>query len=68
VRAENLVPAGSAGVALWDDDAEWRSIEGALDGAAERFGRGAVTRAALLRPDRSIGALSHHPAVPRDRH
>jgi DNA polymerase-4 len=68
VRAENLVPAGAAGVALWDDDAEWRSIEGALDGAAERFGRGAVTRAALLRSERSIGAVSHHPPVPHDRH
>lgn len=60
VRAESLHPA--AGVAtLWDDDAEWRRIEEALDGAAERFGRGAVTRAALLGGVRSGGSLPSHP-------
>ncbi|MFV0318923.1 MAG: DNA polymerase IV [Microbacterium sp.] len=65
VRAENLVPAGAGGAALWDDDAEWRSVDGALDDAAQRFGRGVITRAALLRPERSIRAVSHHPPLPR---
>ncbi|MDQ1128764.1 DNA polymerase IV [Microbacterium sp. SORGH_AS_0888] len=60
VRAESLRPA--AGVAtLWDDDAEWRRIEEALDGATQRFGRGAVTRAALLGGVRSGGSLPSHP-------
>ncbi len=49
VRAERLAP-DSGPALLWDDDAEWRSVEGALDDAAARFGAGAVTRAALLRP------------------
>ena len=65
VRAENLVPAGTAGPALWDDDEEWRRIEGALDGAAARFGSGAITRASLLKPGRAIGALPSNPVVPR---
>ena len=64
VRAENLVPAGTAGPALWDDDEEWRRIEGALDGAAARFGSGAITRASLLKPRRAIGALPSNPVVP----
>lgn len=67
VRAENLVPAGGVGAVLWDDDEEWRRIEGALDGAAARFGTGAVTRAAFLKPGRMIGALPSNPAVPRRR-
>lgn len=48
VRAERLVPAGTSALALWDDDGEWKKAEGALDRAAQRFGRGAVTRAAFL--------------------
>ncbi|MFT4307353.1 MAG: DNA polymerase IV [Microbacterium sp.] len=48
VRAESLRAARGA-QALWDDDAEWRRVEETLDDAARRFGRGAVTRAALLR-------------------
>lgn len=50
VRAENLRPAGGGGAALWDDDEDWRRVDGALDDARERFGAGTVTRAALLRP------------------
>ncbi|MFT4229916.1 MAG: DNA polymerase IV [Microbacterium sp.] len=65
VRAENLVPAGGGGVALWDDDADWRRIEGALDDATARFGRGAVTRAAFIKGDRDIGALPSNPAPSR---
>jgi DNA polymerase-4 len=60
VRGEKLrAAAGSLG--LWDDDEEWRAVEDALDGAAARFGRGAVTRAALLGPRRDGGSLPSHP-------
>ena len=51
VRAERLAPAGSAALALWDDDGEWKQVEGALDVLSERFGSGSITRAAFLRPD-----------------
>jgi len=50
---------------LWDDDQEWRRIEGALDGAAERFGSGAVTRATLLGSRRDVGAMPSNPRPPR---
>ncbi|MER7796069.1 DNA polymerase IV [Microbacterium sp. NPDC096154] len=65
VRAERLRPAGSGGVALWDDDADWKRVEGTLDDALARFGRGAVTRAAFLGRDRS-GHLPSHPRPPAD--
>lgn len=65
VRAEKLRPAGGGGMPLWDDDREWRRIEGALDGAAERFGSGAVTRATLLGSRRDVGALPSNPRTPR---
>lgn len=45
VRAERLRPAGAAGMALWDDDADRRRLEDALDDARARFGVGTVTRA-----------------------
>ncbi|MCR2763717.1 DNA polymerase IV [Microbacterium sp. zg.B48] len=61
VRAEKLLPSGGAALTLWDDDAEWRRIEGALDDAAARFGRGAVTRATLLGGPRGGGTLPSHP-------
>jgi DNA polymerase-4 len=64
VRAEKLRPAGGAALALWDDDAEWRSLEEALDGATARFGRGAVTRATLLGNSRGGGTLPSHPRPP----
>jgi len=67
VRAERLLPAGGRGLALWDDDEEWRQIEGALDDAAARFGAGAVTRAALLGPKRDVGGVTHHPPPRPDR-
>jgi DNA polymerase IV len=60
VRGERLRPSAVAAT-LWDDDAEWRRIEDALDGATARFGRGAVTRAALLGPRRDGGALPTNP-------
>ena len=68
VRAENLIPAGTAALALWDPDEEWRKVEDALDGAAARFGGGAVTRAAFVgRRDRATGGRGEADAVRRDR-
>lgn len=58
VRAEKLRAGGGATSMLWDDDEDWRKVEGALDSAAARFGRGAVTRATLLggtRGGRTLG-------------
>ena len=67
VRAEKLRPAGGGGMALWDDDAEWRRIDGALDDASARFGKGAVTRATFLgrAERRAVAALA--PASARSR-
>jgi DNA polymerase-4 len=65
VRAEKLRPSGDAGLTLWDDDAEWRRIEGAVDDASARFGRGAVTRATLIGGTRGGGTLPSHPKPPR---
>ncbi|MET0735795.1 MAG: DNA polymerase IV [Microbacterium sp.] len=65
VRAEKLREGGGAAIALWDDDAEWRSIEDALDGAAARFGGGAVTRATLLGKSRGAGSIPSSPRPPR---
>ena len=65
VRAEKLQPSGSAALALWDDDGEWRRIEDALDGAAAKFGRGAVTRATLLGRARGGGSLPSSVLPPR---
>ncbi|MCC4907155.1 DNA polymerase IV [Microbacterium sp. cx-59] len=63
VRAENLRSA-TASAMLWDDDAEWRRVEEAMDGATTRFGRGVVTRAALLGPPRGGTTLPSHPRPP----
>lgn len=65
VRAENLRSAGGAMPALWDDDEEWRRVEGALDGAAARFGTGAITRATLLGASRAGGTVPSSPRPPR---
>ncbi len=65
VRAEKLRPGGSGGLTLWDDDADWRRVDDALDGARARFGKGAVTRASVLGPRRDVGAL---PTSPRPDH
>lgn len=66
VRAERLRVAGGAALALWDDDEEWRRVEGALDGAAARFGHGAVTRATLLGRAKGGGTLPTSVTPPRD--
>lgn len=60
VRAEKL-DAPSGMTALWDDDEEWRRVEGALDDATARFGNGVITRAALLGPARGGGSLPTNP-------
>lgn len=48
VRLERLQDAAGGGIGLWDDDAAWRALDGAVDGAAARFGKGSLTRAAHL--------------------
>lgn len=59
VRAENLGAAGSGALGLWDDDAHWRKVEGALDDARERFGGGMVTRARHIGRGDGRGAPQH---------
>ena len=64
VRGEKLRPTQADAPTLWDDDEEWRRVEGALDDAAARFGKGAVTRATLLGSTRGGTALPSHPKAP----
>ncbi len=66
VRAEKLVGGGFGGMALWDDDEDWRRVDAALDDARSRFGRGAVTRASTLGPRRDVNALPTNPRPPRN--
>lgn len=66
VRAEKLRPSGAGGLTLWDDDAEWRRVDDALDDARARFGRGAVTRASIIGPRRDVGAMPTNPRVDHD--
>jgi len=66
VRAEKLRPGGTGGLALWDDDEDWRRVDTALDDARERFGGGAVTRASTLGPRRDVNALPTNPRLPRE--
>jgi len=65
VRAEKLRPAGGELAGLWDDDEEWRSVEGAVDDVSARFGAGAVTRATLLGARRDLAALPTNPRPDR---
>ncbi|WP_040165303.1 DNA polymerase IV [Microbacterium gorillae] len=48
VKTEKLQPSGGGGLGLWDDDADWRAVDDAMDGATARFGSGVVTRATFL--------------------
>lgn len=64
VRGERLRTSGGGAVALWDDDADWRAIDEALDGARARFGRAAVTRASTLGARRDVNALPTNPRLP----
>lgn len=62
VRAERLRPAGSSALALWDEDQDWRRVDGALDDAVARFGAGALTRATFL----GRGERPHRPPEDSD--
>ncbi|QIG40509.1 DNA polymerase IV [Microbacterium sp. 4R-513] len=64
VRGEKLRPTRDDAPTLWDDDEEWRRVEGALDDAVARFGTGAVTRATLLGSSRGGSSLPSHPPAP----
>ncbi len=59
VRAEKLRPAGGGGIALWDDDEDWRRVEGAVDDAVARFGSATITRARHLGRGSGRGAPQH---------
>ncbi|TPW70937.1 DNA polymerase IV [Schumannella sp. 10F1B-5-1] len=47
VRAEQL-GGGAAGLALWDDDEQWRDAESTVDAVTQRFGTAALRPATLL--------------------
>lgn len=49
VRASNLEQGASGVLALWSEDEGWHDAELAIDKATDRFGRGAVMPASLLR-------------------
>jgi DNA polymerase-4 len=53
VRVENLTPAQetSRQLALGEAETGWHEAERAVDRVVQRFGRGAVRPAALVRPD-----------------
>ena len=59
VRAENLRPAGGGGVGLWDDDEDWRKVEGAVDEAVARFGTTTISRARHIGRGDGRGAAQH---------
>ena len=49
VRVEQLSEGGPGQLGLWDTDEGWREAERAIDGVSQKFGRGVVGPAALLR-------------------
>jgi DNA polymerase-4 len=49
VRMEQLASAADAALGLWETDEGWREAEQAIDAVAERFGRGFVQPAALVK-------------------
>ncbi|MFB8190474.1 DNA polymerase IV [Microbacterium sp. NPDC055988] len=59
VRAENLRPAGGGGLGLWDDDEDWRKLEGAVDEAVARFGTATISRARHIGRAGGRGAAQH---------
>lgn len=59
VRAENLRPAGGGGLGLWDDDEDWRKVEGAVDEAVARFGTATISRARHIGRGEGRGAATH---------
>lgn len=54
VRAEQLISEGSEPLGLWDDDAQWRSLDHAADRVREKFGRDGLTSARLLAARRDV--------------
>ncbi|MFS0852197.1 DNA polymerase IV [Microbacterium sp. 179-I 3D4 NHS] len=59
VRAEKLQPAGGGMLGLWDEDEDWRKVEGAVDDAVARFGNATITRARHLGRGDGRGAARH---------
>jgi len=59
VRAEKLRPAGGGGIGLWDDDEDWRRVEGAVDDAVARFGSAMIGRARHIGRGDGRGAAQH---------
>lgn len=59
VRAENLRPAGGGALGLWDDDEDWRRVEGAVDEAVARFGAATISRARHIGRGDGRGAAQH---------
>ena len=50
VRVEQLAPAADAVLGLWDTDEGWREAEAARDAVSDRFGRGILGPASLVKP------------------
>lgn len=67
VRAERLRPAGGGALGLWDDDADWRRVEGAVDDAVARFGNATITRARHVGRSDGRGSAQHPRAHGFDR-
>ncbi|KQZ24789.1 DNA polymerase IV [Microbacterium sp. Root553] len=59
VRAEKLRPAGRGGFGLWDDDEDWRRVEGAVDDAVARFGSAMIGRARHIGRGEGRGSAQH---------
>lgn len=59
VRAEKLRPAGGGGIGLWDDDEDWRRVEGAVDDAVARFGSAMIGRARHIGRGDGRGTAQH---------
>jgi DNA polymerase-4 len=56
---EQLAPAGSAVLGLWDTDEGWRDAEDAIDAVSNRFGRGVVRPASLVTPSAIVKGRSN---------
>lgn len=54
VRMEQLAASGDAAVGLWETKEGWREAEQAMDAVAERFGRGLVSPAALIKKRQDV--------------
>ena len=59
VRMEQLTQGDDQATSLWDDDETWREAEDTMDAVTARFGRGALTPAALLGAKRPRGDASN---------